>query len=845
MRIAINIRLWLPGRLDGIGWFTAETVKRITTEHPEHEFFLLCDRKIDLQWQLPKNTHQVVLHPPARHPVLWYLFFEWGVAPMLKKLKIDLFLSTDGWMSLRTKVPTITVIHDINYEHADSYLRPSHQRYMKHFFPRFAQQATRVATVSEFSHKDIAETYHIPSSKIDVVYSGSRPCYQPLSNEEKIAVRKKHTQGYPYFIFVGTITKRKNLTNILLAFDRFKLNDDKGTKMLVVGSRVWWEGELKKAYNAMQHQQDVIFVGWVDTTELTKMLAASIALTYISFFEGFGVPILEAFHAETAVIAGNNTSMPEVAGDAALLANPYDVDEITDCMKHLATDEDLRNAMITRGRAQKELFSWQRTTDLLWHSMMKTIHPATPSSSSPQKKDVPDVTLNNNKEEKERRDNTTGNTQNIWKQRSTILLLLFFLPLFSLLTPMVAAQEPLIPTLVSPEEKEAASAENLVYNPSFEEYLECPTKVDAHGVLTTVLAWFQPTAGSADYYNTCSTRECGVPKNKLGVQYPHSGNGFCGIYCSKTDYREYLQTQLKEPLRAGETYRLTFYVSLSEYSANSVATIGGLLSCTCPTDTGNHVLMHKETRKVTPTISQTIATYYRPQVQNDYFHVLGNTASWTEISGTFVAKGGERFLTIGNFLPASQSNVTDIPTLTCLLPGAYYYIDDVSLTCLTCGTYGESITSHTTGSTMFSSNTTAHQKEPAGKYKTAADLPEEVLKEGATFILKSIYFEFDKSMLLQQSYVELRGLLQVLETHPKMRIEVGGHTDGKGSIEYNQRLSESRAHAVVDFLIANGIDEQRLEYKGYGKSRPIADNDTEEGRAQNRRVEFKILSLGR
>ncbi len=818
MRIAINIRLWLPGRLDGIGWFAVETVMRITTQHPEHEFFLLCDRKVDLQWELPKNTHQVILHPPARHPVLWYLFFEWGVAPALKGLRIDLFVSTDGWMSLRTKVPTLTVIHDINYEHAEDYLRPSHQRYMKRYFPQFAQQAVRVATVSQFSRKDIAETYHIPLSKIDVVYDGSHSCYHPLSEDEKAAVREQYTQGCPYYIFIGTITKRKNLTNTLLAFDRFKESDEKSTKMLVVGSRVWWEGELKEAYDNMKYRQDVIFVGWAPATELAKMLAAAIALTYVSFFEGFGIPILEAFHAETAVISGNNTSIPEVAGDAALLADPYNVGEIASCMTRLAIDENLRNTLIAKGATRKDLFSWQRTADLLWDSMMKTFCNGSENKS-----------------------------QNSCKQKvttkSALLLLLATLPLH------ISAQEPLIPTLVPPpsvqrshsEVLEAKLPTNLVYNPSFEEYLDCPTKVDAHGVLTTVQAWFQPTAGSADYYNTCSTKECGVPNNKLGVQYPHSGNGFCGIYCSKTNYREYLQTQLKEPLEAGETYQLTFYVSLSEYSAHSVATIGGLLSETCPMDTGNHVLMQKETRKVTATISQTIATYYKPQVQNDYFHVLGNTASWTEIDGTFVAQGGERFLTIGNFLPASQSNVTDISTLTCLLPGAYYYIDDVSLICLTCRADNEDDAAYSSDTKVLDAY---NIEEQTYKYNTAADLPEEALKEGATFILKNIYFDFDKSTLLQQSYVELRGLLQVLESHPKMCIEVRGHTDGKGSADYNQHLSESRAHAVVDFLIANGIDEHRLEYKGYGKTRPISNNHTAEGRATNRRVEFKILCVG-
>ncbi len=416
-----------------------------------------------------------------------------------------------------------------------------------------------------------------------------------------------------------------------------------------------------------------------------------------------------------------------------------------------------------------------------------------------------------------------------WRFSITVILLVFC-------NGVAEAQKPLIPTLVSPSETKT-EGDNLVNNPSFEEHLSCPEKVDAHGVLTIVKDWFQPTWGSADYYNVCGTRECGVPKNKLGVQYPHTGNGYCGIYCSKTEYREYLQTKLKDTLQAGQRYEMTFYVSLSEYSSGSVATIGALLSKDCPQDTGTHTLMKKEVRPVTPTISQTIATYYTPQVQNDYFRVLTNTASWSKISGTFVAEGGEQYLTIGNFLPANQSNLTDLETLTYLLPGAYYYIDDISLQCLTCGQ---------------ENGTLAVKEEPRSLKKAdvqpvempdASGYADSTLQVGATFILENIYFDFDKSTLLAQSYEELQRLSQILNRYPNMTIEIGGHTDGRGTTEYNQNLSENRAKAVVEYLITNGIGKSRLQYKGYGKSKPIDTNSTDEGRARNRRVEFVILSM--
>ena len=364
---------------------------------------------------------------------------------------------------------------------------------------------------------------------------------------------------------------------------------------------------------------------------------------------------------------------------------------------------------------------------------------------------------------------------------------------------------------------------NLVYNPSFEEYRECPRKIDALGTLTIVDAWYQPTAGSADYYNVCGSRDCGVPKNKLGIQDAHLGDGFCGIYCSKTDYREYLQTQLKEPLRAGEMYRVSFYVSLSEYSSGAVATIGALFTDERVGDTVRSVLMNKEIRHLAPGVSQTVASYYEPQVVNEYERVLTDTKAWMQISGVFTAKGGERFMTIGNFYPASQSNVIDLDSLTYLLPGAYYYIDDVSVVCLGCN-------------------------EVRGNVQNTDTVPvvaavADTFLVGATFVLQNVFFDYDKSTLLQQSYNELQHLLNILQSHPMMKIEIDGHTDGHGSLDYNQRLSENRAKAVVEFLISKGIDPKRLQYKGFGKTRPIDTNATEEGRAHNRRVEFKVISM--
>lgn len=371
MRIGVNTRLLIAGKMDGIGWFTSESLQQIVSAHPEHDFYFFFDRKPSEIFLFGDNVHAVVLCPQARHPVLWYLFFECSLPRAIRKYKIDLFLSPDGFLPLRATIPTLTVIHDINFEHAQGNIKPSHQRYMTHYFPRYAKGATRVATVSEYSKKDIANTYGIPEEKIDVVYNGSHSNYHPYGDEADQATRAQYTQGKSYFIFISTILKRKNLAHLLTAFDKVRERHD--MKLVVVGAHVWWQDELKEAFNRMKHADDVIFLGRADAEALSRLLSAATALVYPSYFEGFGIPILESFYAETPVITSNVTSMPEVAGDAAILIDPADSESIASAMNRLSENEGLRKELIEKGREQRTKFSWEQTGRLLWESMMKTL----------------------------------------------------------------------------------------------------------------------------------------------------------------------------------------------------------------------------------------------------------------------------------------------------------------------------------------------------------------------------------------------------------------------------------------------------------------------------------------
>lgn len=372
MKIAVNTRLLLKGKLEGIGWFSEESLRRIVLQHPEHQFYFLFDRPYDESFVYASNVTPVVCYPQARHPYLWYLFFEFGIPYQLRKIKPDIFLSTDGWIPLHledTKV--VDVIHDLNFEHHPDFIKPVVLRYYRRFFHQFAQKSNRIATVSEYTRQDIHQLYDVPLENIDVVYNGCNECFHPLSIEEQIAVKDEFTEGKNFFLFVGLIHKRKNLANIFRAFDHFKSEKPTDAKLVVVGDKKWWQGEIEDTYNAMHFQKDVVMLGRQPMDVLSKLYGSARALVYVSLFEGFGIPIVEAFNAETPVITSNVTSMPEVAGDAAVLVDPNSVPQISCAMETLWENDELRSNLIAKGRARKTLFGWQQTADRLWQCIEK------------------------------------------------------------------------------------------------------------------------------------------------------------------------------------------------------------------------------------------------------------------------------------------------------------------------------------------------------------------------------------------------------------------------------------------------------------------------------------------
>ena len=374
MKIVVNTRLLLKNRLEGIGWFTYETLKRIVRNHPEHEFIFVFDRTFDAEFVFSDNVTPVVLFPPTRHPVLQYIWSEISMVRLLKREKPDLFLSPDGFLSLRAKTPSVAVIHDLNFEHYPKDIKKwSERKFYKRYFPRYARKAKRIATVSHYSKQDIIDCYSIDSEKIDVTCNGVNEFYLPLNREEVFSVRENLTGGAPYFIYIGALRPRKNLKTLFYAFDAYRTAyPEAQEKLVIVGNQRWHGEEMKKAYESMEYRNEVIFTGSLTPDRLRMTLGAALALTYISYFEGFGIPIVEAFQAGVPVITSNVTSMPEIAGDAALLIDPFGQESIIRAMRQMATDETLRKELIEKGHRRQQIYTWDKAAELLWGCIEKS-----------------------------------------------------------------------------------------------------------------------------------------------------------------------------------------------------------------------------------------------------------------------------------------------------------------------------------------------------------------------------------------------------------------------------------------------------------------------------------------
>jgi glycosyltransferase involved in cell wall biosynthesis len=256
----------------------------------------------------------------------------------------------------------------LNFEHNPADIPPNALKYLKKYFPLFAKKANRICTVSHFSQEDIVKTYGIAPSKIDVTYNGAASCFQPISQEEKIKVQASFSDGKPYLLFVGALHKRKNIQRLLDAFQLLKTTTHHAHHLVIVGEKLWSEQHFQIP---AEIKEFIHFTGHLHIDELAKITASAELMTFVSYFEGFGIPLLEAMQSGTPVLAGNKTSLPEIGGEAVHYCDPFSVEDIAEQLNYLLSSPALLTALKEKGLERAQQFSWDKTADELWKSFVE------------------------------------------------------------------------------------------------------------------------------------------------------------------------------------------------------------------------------------------------------------------------------------------------------------------------------------------------------------------------------------------------------------------------------------------------------------------------------------------
>ncbi|MEN8203246.1 MAG: OmpA family protein [Bacteroidota bacterium] len=373
-----------------------------------------------------------------------------------------------------------------------------------------------------------------------------------------------------------------------------------------------------------------------------------------------------------------------------------------------------------------------------------------------------------------------------------------------------------------------SQSSNLVVNPSFEETIDFKD-ISSNENWTRCLKNDTP-----DYIEFTSRGEPEFYYSKyIGGLLPYDGEAYVGIFCYRTNplrgvenIREYIQAPLRETLQKDTVYQVSLYIALDPESTTAINNFNVCF--------GSVQVFYKKEKQMFE---------LHPQLR--FRHANFDSLSWIRLEGSYKAKGNESQIILGNFMSDNSIRKKSVYHKSEMMPkwnlhelerAAYYYIDLVS---------------------VVKASSILPPKELPDEEQEELVLQEDIPEQGSdtpmieienvdrdsSVVLNNIFFDFDESVLLPASYTELDRLNAQLRQYPNLHITIEGHTDNMGTYEYNIRLSIDRAKAVADYLLNKGLEKSRVSYQGYGYTRPLSDNRTEEGRQLNRRVAFRIKDI--
>ena len=355
MRIGIDARLsyYVQG---GITQYTLNLIRALAGVDRENEYLVFQRRPDQRTIVSQDNFRRISLWAPTHHPVEQYLLgLELAFQP-----KIDVVHCTDFIPPFYYRGTTVITVHDLAFLLYPHFLTRRSARYYG-LIDRAVRRADHIIAVSEATKRDLVRLTGTPENKMTVIYEAAEPIYFPIHDQEVLArIHAKYHLPEQYVLFVGTIEPRKNLPTLIRAFQGLVEKYKSQADLVIVGKKGWLYNDVYELVDKLHLQDRVHFLGRVPTADLPHLYNASQMLVLPSYYEGFGLPPLEAMACGVPVIVSDTSVMPEVVGDAALRVPHEDVEGFTVAMWRLLTDQNLRADMIAKGQKRVKCFSWER-----------------------------------------------------------------------------------------------------------------------------------------------------------------------------------------------------------------------------------------------------------------------------------------------------------------------------------------------------------------------------------------------------------------------------------------------------------------------------------------------------
>lgn len=361
MKIVIEIG-WghKPG---GLRRVAIKTLLAMVKQRPDHEY-IVCSNSIQDQLNHPRISQELLKVPPFLPQVLWdqFLFPHLAIPLAVKRLQPDVIFHTNNMISYWQIVPSVVFIHDMTPFIVPESFRYVHAVYQQRYFRFAAKNASKILTNSEHSKKDLCRIFKIPESKVTIVpLAGEIKDQVDMERVSKICLQERFGITDPFILYVGAIHPRKNVKRLIQAYSKLKTTQNIPHKLVLAGSLLWMAEKALQSIEFQQVKSHLIFTGQVTDAELVALYSQCDAFVYPSVYEGFGLPVLEAMSLHAPVITSNTSSLPEVAGNAAVLVNPLEVEDIAQGMWKVLEHPDFADELRRKGEQRAKMFSWEKT----------------------------------------------------------------------------------------------------------------------------------------------------------------------------------------------------------------------------------------------------------------------------------------------------------------------------------------------------------------------------------------------------------------------------------------------------------------------------------------------------